>query len=165
MYHIKIWHARVSFKIIENIQYRNIWHHFMSMQQLGMIKRTRQDYFFMWKFSKYCNGTNVYKRSGNSFQCKAFHELLQRSSLIFHKLLFNLLWDSWLLRTSWIYVISLSWISKPLSTLLVLRIPTLLLVVLIWRILPDFRYSNAIASITPKQSMKFLERRRFYKCW
>ena len=53
----------------------------MSMQQLGMIKRTRQDYFFMWKFSKYCNGTNVYKRSGNSFQCKAFHELLQRSGL------------------------------------------------------------------------------------
>ena len=35
----------------------------------------------MWKFSKYCNGTNVYKRSGNSFQCKAFHELLQRSGL------------------------------------------------------------------------------------
>ena len=83
--------------------------------------------------------------------------------LNFHKLLVYGIWDSCVLSTSWINVRSLRWVSKPLSTLLVLRIPTRVLVAFIWRILPGFRYSTKIASRTSNQEIKFVERRGMFQ--
>ena len=83
--------------------------------------------------------------------------------LRFYKLLVNAIWYSCVSKTSWLDVSSLRWISKSLSTLLVLITPTSVLVAVIWRILPGFRPSTTIASRTAKQTIKFVDRRGLFQ--
>ena len=80
-----------------------------------------------------------------------------------YKPVVKVIWDSCVSSISWLDVSLLCWIPKPLSTVLVIIIPTWVLVHLIWRILPGFRPSTTIASRTAKQTIKFVDRRGLFQ--